>query len=193
MGARKGWWKVMVGSMLLAVVGAGMAWPVRAGAARAPARVVVRGTLAQVDAKAKRLVVMTAKGERVPVTGTDRTVLLVVGISKPTWEDLHPDARVLVVGVRKDGEVEATRIGVRPPVLSVRGTVAAISDNGLTLNTKKGMVRLVADHRTRFRVPGVKTPSLKDFKVGDEVSVLAVGHFDDTWYATRVRLVRRAR
>ncbi len=183
----------VVGSMLLFGWGTGMAWPHAVRAARTPARVIVRGTIAKVDPAAKALTVKTTKGEMVEVAGTDKTVLLVIGIRKPTWNDLHPDERVLVVGTRTDSKVEAIRIGVRPPVQSVHGTIAEIKGNTVVVQTAKGKVNLLTDDRTRFRVPGVKSPSLKDFKAGDRVSALAIGHFDDTWYATLMRWVRRAR
>ncbi|GBD09670.1 hypothetical protein HRbin22_01928 [Candidatus Thermoflexus japonica] len=191
-----GWKKfigAVLGGLLLLSWGTGMAWPQAARQTRAPARVIVRGTIAKVDAAAKMLTVKTAKGEMVEVSGTDKTVLLVIGIRKPTWADLHPDERVLIVGTRMDGKVEALRIGVRPPVRTFHGTIAEIQENRLVLETAKGKVNLLTDDRTRFRVPRVKSPTLKDFKVGDRVNVLGVGHFDDTWYVTLMSLVRRAR
>lgn len=196
MSGLKGWKKLigaMLGSLLLLVGGVGMAWPSAALAARAPARVIVRGTIASVDAKARTLTVKTVKGEMVEVVGTDRTVLLVVGIRQPTWDDLHPDERVLVVGTRTDNRVEALRIGVRPAIRTFHGTIAEIQGNRLVVQTSRGKINLLTDNRTRFRIPGVKSPSLKAFQVGDRVNALAVGHFDDTWYVTLMSLVHRAR
>ncbi len=193
MGRWKTWFGMMVASLLLMMGGVGMAWPQAVRAARAPARVIVRGTIATVNADARTLTVKTAKGETVEVVGTDKTILLVVGIRKPTWKDLHPDERVLVVGTRTDGKVEAIRIGVRPPVQTFHGTIAEIKENRLVLETNKGKATLLTDDRTRFRVPGVKSPTLKDFKVGDRVNALGVGHFDDIWYVTLMSLVRRGR
>lgn len=189
----KTWFSVVIASLLLMIGGAGMTWPQAVRAARAPARVIVRGTIAQVNAGARTLTVKTAKGETIEVVGTDKTILLVVGIRQPTWNDLHPDARVLVVGIRTDGKVEALRIGVRPPVQTFHGAIAEIKENRLVLETAKGKVTLLTDDRTRFRVPGVKSPTLKDFKAGDRVNALGVGHFDDMWYITLMSLVRRGR
>lgn len=196
MGALQRWKKVIgaaLGGLLLLSWGTGMAWPQGAPQTRTPARVIVRGTIAKVDPGAKTLTVKTAKGEMVEVSGTDKTALLVVGIRKPTWADLHPDERVLVVGTRADGKVVALRIGVRPPVRTFHGTVVEIKGNRLVLETARGKVNLLTDDRTRFRVPGVKSPTLNDFKVGDRVNALGVGHFDDTWYVTLMSRVRRAR
>ncbi|MFN3929546.1 MAG: DUF5666 domain-containing protein [Thermoflexus sp.] len=193
MGRWKMWFGTLLAGLLLLVGGTGMVWPQMVRAARAPTRVIVRGTIAKVDPAAKTLVVKTAKGETVEVAGTDKTVLLVIGIRKPTWNDLHPDERVLVVGTRADGKIEALRIGVRPPVRTFHGTITEIKENRLVVQTAKGKVNLLTDDRTRFRVPGVKSPSLKDFKVNDRVNVLGVGHFDDTWYVTLMSLVRRAK
>lgn len=196
MGALQRWKKVIgaaLGGLLLLSWGTGMAWPRGAPQTRTPARVIVRGTIAKVDPAAKTLTVKTAKGEMVEVSGTDKTVLLVVGIRKPTWADLHPDERVLVVGTRVDGKVMALRVGVRPPVQTFHGTIVEIQGNRLVLETVKGKVNLLTDDRTRFRVPGVKNPTLSDFKVGDRVNALGVGHFDDTWYVTLMSRVRRAR
>jgi len=189
----KKWIGWVLGSLLLFSGGVGMTWPPAALAARAPARVIVRGTIVKVDAKARTLTVKTAKGETVEVAGTDRTVLLVIGVRQPTWDDLHPDERVLVVGTRTDGRVEALRIGVRPAIQTFRGTIAEIQGSRLVVQTAKGKVNLLTDGRTRLIVPGVKSPSLKDLRVGDRIAALAAGHFDDTWYASLVRLVRRAR
>jgi hypothetical protein len=192
-----GRWKIWVGALLTAgflLSGwAGTAGLRVAYAARAPARVILRGTIAKVDPAAKTLTVKTAKGETVEVVGTDKTVLLIVGIRKPTWNDLHPDERVLVVGTRADGKVEALRIGVRPPVRSVRGVIAEIRGNQLVVDTGKGKVTLVTDERTRFRIRGLKSPSVKDLRVGDRVSAVAVGHWDDLWYANQVARIRPAR
>ncbi|MCS6963728.1 DUF5666 domain-containing protein [Thermoflexus sp.] len=192
----QGWKKfigAVLGSLLLLSWGTGMAWPQAVRQARAPARVIVRGTIAKVDPAAKRLEVKTAKGETVEVVGTDKTILLVIGIRKPTWSDLHPGERVLVVGTRADGKVEALRIGVRPPVQTFHGTITEIQENRLVLETAKGKANLLTDDRTRFHVPGVKNPTLKDFKAGDRANALGVGRFDDTWYVTLMSLVRRGR
>lgn len=188
------WIRIVMGMLgLLALAGLEFPGAPAAEAARAPARVVVRGTIDQVNAAAKTLTVKTAKGQTIPVKGTDRTVLLVVGIRQPTWNDLHVGDRVLVVGIRTDQGVEALRIGVRPPARSFRGSIASIEGNRLVIQTRTGKITLVTDERTRFQIPGVKQPTLKDLKVGDRVSVLAVGHWDDQWYATRITRTRAAR
>lgn len=67
----------------------------------------------------------------------------------------------------------AKLIAVRPKV-RFRGEVLAKNGATLTVATDRGNVDVLTDANTRYRVPGVETPTLDDVHVGDTVAVIAV-------------------
>ncbi len=110
----------------------------------------------------------------VTVATDDRTRFEVPGVENPTLADVHVGDLVFVVAFGQgDGSILARLIAVRPQV-KFRGEVLAKNGATLTIATERGNVDVLTDEHTRYRVPGVESPTLDDVHVGDRVAVIAV-------------------
>jgi hypothetical protein len=61
--------------------------------------------------------------------------------------------------------------------------VTSIEGTTLTVETRRGEQTVLADENTRFRIPGVENPSLKDIKVSDRVIALGRRNEDGDFIA----------
>jgi hypothetical protein len=71
----------------------------------------------------------------------------------------------------------------------LRGEVIAIAAESLTLQTRRGEVRLLTDGETVFDLPGIENAALDDLTVGDFVVVRVVRGEDATALARHVILI----
>ena len=69
---------------------------------------------------------------------------------------------------------DAAATNARPDLLRFHGTVIAIRDTVFALRAPDGALRFQTNERTRFRIPGVESPTIEDLRVGDLADVAAV-------------------
>jgi hypothetical protein len=96
----------------------------------------------------------------------------VPGVEQATLANLQAGDTVLVLGRGNGaGGFLARWVAVLPPVpiSAIKGEVAAIEGQALTLTNRAGDRVLLTDENTQFRVPDVEEPTLADVQVGDRV------------------------
>jgi hypothetical protein len=127
----------------------------------------VRGRVTAVDAP--QIEVLARQGPIV-ITADGNTRYHVPGVENPSLSDISVDDTILAGGARLDGENLAAVIAVIPPGTQRArrlGTVTAVAEDSLTMETRRGeVITVVADENTRFRIPGAEHPTLDDIEVG---------------------------
>jgi RNase P/RNase MRP subunit p29 len=149
-------------------------------------RHVVHGKVTAVDGQA--LTVNTPRGKQRVLTD-ENTRLRMPGVENPvrsaersrrSLADVVPGVWIIAVGRRnEDGSLQARgilAISERLQRHALRGQVAAIEGNVLTIETQRGQVQVVTDEHTRYRALfGAEQPSLTDGSTGP-TGVIAVGN-----------------
>jgi hypothetical protein len=129
--------------------------------------------------------VRTARGREVTVLTDEATEFRVPGVESPSIADLQVGDKVAGEGVvEEDGAgsgepiAKATLVVVLPDeVARLAGEVSAIEGTTLVLETRGGVVNVLTDAETIFRIPGVEEPTLADIEVGNPV--IAAGTWED--------------
>ncbi len=179
--------KYVVRTMILLVVASVLAFG-SVGSALAqtpPGELEVKGTISAIDKTIAPPTVTIAPKEGSPVTVkvAVSTNITKAGLGKATIDDLAKDDRA-VASYNKDTLV-ASRISVSQPIAKHHSFVGTIvsenisSDNAtpssFVMTTKTSAnVTIAVNGQTKYKIPGVKSATLANFKVGDKLAVLAV-------------------
>jgi hypothetical protein len=164
---------VLVGMLLTAT---GTAW------AEEPAeRGAVRGQVVAVEGET--LLVDTPSGaERAVIVGQD-TRLFMPGVREPSIGDIDVGDFLDAWGsVNEEGDLLARVAIVVPAEMAqrrnlVQGRVTAVEGLTITVEMGQGERFVVADEATRFLIPRVEDPGVRDVAVGDPI--LALARLDD--------------
>lgn len=147
---------------------------------------VIRGRVTAV--RPPRIEVLAQQGPILITTDQD-TDLRVPGVESPSLDDISVGDRIVAGGERQDGEYRAAVIAViapRLPRTARLGRVIDVSENGLTLKTRRGdVITVQIDRDTCIRIPGVENPTLDDVEAGYQAIV--TGQMD---YEARALLAR---
>jgi hypothetical protein len=164
---------VLVG-MLLTVTGT--VW------AEEPAeRGALRGQVVAVEGDT--LLVDTPSGEERAVIVSEDTRLRIPGIREPSIEDIDVGDYVGAWGnVNETGDLLARVVIAMPAEMAqrrnvVQGRVTAVEGLTISVETGQGERIVVTDESTRFLIPGVEDPGIRDVAAGDPI--LALGRPDD--------------
>ena len=115
------------------------------------------------------------KGNAVVLKVDTSTVITKNGLGTITINDLVINDKV-TANYNKDTNV-ASKIAVIQPLgkrHSFEGTITSKVDTTLVVTTKKGDEKFNVSSETQYKVPGVKTATPDNFKVGNKVSVSTV-------------------
>lgn len=180
--------------IILSILTLSLGWATTAWAAGPDAAGrLLRGQVTAIGDNA--LTVQTPQTEVTLLTDAE-TVFEVPGVQNATLADIHLDDLVVVHAVRsQQGEPLARRVAVIPDGRledkTLRGLVAAPSGATFQLRTGRGLVEVVTDENTLFRIPNVENPTAADLRARMPVAV--VGQFDapdrQTFYAKAVAVV----
>ena len=124
------------------------------------------------------------------------TVITKTGIGQASLSDLAVNDRIKAVYTVDGANKVAVNLTVSEPLAknyAFVGTLANItvnSPNIIKIDTKKQLgVPVVVNTETKLHVPGLKTATLANFKVGDRVAVLAAEITPGTYTALHVNLI----
>jgi hypothetical protein len=168
----------------------------RAVAMVTPAQVwrhTIRGVIEDIEGNTIGL--LTGQGE-VRVETDRETTFRIPGVEDPGLDDLEEKDLILVVGAweveGEDFTARAVRLMPRWPshLRFLRGEVTGIDGRTIVLNALQGEMEVLTDGDTRFRIPGVEEPGLRDLRIGDRVGIL-VARDEDGGLLAKVVLVRR--
>ena len=149
----------------------------------------VRGKVRAVEGQT--LVIVTREGEKEVVT-TSETYFHVPNVEEPGLDDIEVGRIITALGQEDGGTftaqiVAVSRVrGLQKMIVRrniVFGQVTSIEGTTLTVETRRGEQTVLADENTRFRIPGVENPSLKDIKVSDKVIALGRRNEDGDFVA----------
>jgi len=138
----------------------------------------VRGRVTAVEGQT--LVITTREGEKEVVT-TSETYFHIPNVEEPGLDDIEVGRITTALGQEDGGTFTAQIVAVTPArrlrKMIVRrnmvgGEVAAIEGTTLTVETRQGEKAILTDENTRFRIPGVESPSTENIKVGDRIIAL---------------------
>jgi hypothetical protein len=136
--------------------------------------------------------------EEISLLTDENTQFFVSGVEAASVEHLSEGEMIGVQVVeREDGSLYASAVGqrdARPRARrgAVRGQINAIEGNAITLTIRRGVVSVLTDEQTRFRLPGVKDARLGDLEVGQRIG--AAGHWnEDGSLQARIIGTRRGR
>lgn len=138
----------------------------------------VRGTISAIDntATSPTVSITPETGTAVTVKVTADTLITKEGLGKVTLDQITIGDRAAAT-YNKDTMV-ASKIEVSLPLAkhhSFVGVITSIAATNIVMTDKqKGDVTLSVNAQTKFNVPGLKTITLANFKVGDRVAVLAI-------------------
>lgn len=128
----------------------------------------------QVTAIAGNAITVQRPDGALTVLTDEHTRFRVPGVENPTLADVHVGDLVGILAFgQEDGTILARAVAVLKGI-RLQGDVTAKSGAVLTLDTAKGPLDVLTDAGTRYRVPGVESPTLEDIEVGDSVAVVAV-------------------
>jgi hypothetical protein len=133
-------------------------------------RFTVRGKVIRTDGPT--LVVENPHGQERILT-TDETEYRIPGVEDPGLDDIKEGDFIVAAGTQQgeEGIFMAKFIAVIPHRLDelerARGRVAAIEGSVLTLENEQGLITVLTNENTRYRIPGVEDPGLDDIQVGD--------------------------
>ena len=149
----------------------------------------VRGKVTAVEGQ--MLIIVTREGDKEVVT-TSETYLHIPNVEEPSLDDIRVGHIITALGQEDGGTftaqiVAVSRVrGLRKMIVRrniVFGQVTSIEGTILTVETRRGEQTVLADENTRFRIPGVENPSLKDIKVSDRVIALGRRNEDGDFIA----------
>jgi len=149
----------------------------------------IEGDVVTVDAIS--LTLKRRRGGEVTLEITDDTVLIIPGVTAPTYENVnigdHVHARVVV----EDGEQTARRIKVIPPdAAGLVGEVIEVEAGSLIIQTRLEQEIVVeVQDTTRLVVPGVENPILSDIWNEDRVRIGGVWQTEDRFLAWEIGVV----
>ena len=138
----------------------------------------VRGRVTAVEGQT--LVITTREGEKEVVT-TSETYFHIPNVEELGLDVIEVGCIIAALG-RKDDDGTFTaqivtvararlrKIRVRRNM--VGGEVTAIEGTTLTVETRQGEKTILTDENTRFRIPGVESPSIENIQVGDRIIAL---------------------
>jgi hypothetical protein len=164
---------VLMGMLLTAT---GTAWaeePAQRGALRGQVVAVERDTL----------LVNTPSGEERTVIVDEDTRLRIPGVADPSLADVDVGDHVAAWGaLSEDGDLLARVMIVVPAEMAqrrnvVQGRVTDVEGLTITVETDQGERIVITDESTRFVIPGVEDPGIRDVAVGDPI--LALGRPDE--------------
>jgi hypothetical protein len=144
-------------------------------------RGALRGQVVAVDRDT--LLVNTPSGEERTVIVSEETRLRIPGVADPSLADVDVGDYVAAWGVvSEDGDLLARVVIVVPAEMAqrrnvVQGRVTAIEGLTISVETDQGERIVITDESTRFLIPGVEDPGIRDVAVGDPI--LALGRPDD--------------
>jgi hypothetical protein len=122
-------------------------------------------------------------GRPVTVATDEETSFHVPGVDDATLGDVAVGDRVTVAVEMEDGAPKALVVVVTPEdAARLGGEIAAIGASTLTLETHHGVVQVLTDGSTLFRVPGVEDASISDLQVGEPV-VCGGSWIDETTFS----------
>lgn len=149
----------------------------------------VRGRVTAVEGQT--LVITTREGEKEVVT-TSETYFHIPNVEEPGLDVIEVGCIIAALG-RKDDDGTFTaqivtvararlrKIRVRRNM--IHGEVTAIEGTTLTVETRQGEKAILTDENTRFRIPGVESPSIENIKVGDRIIALGRRNEDGDFVA----------
>ncbi len=164
---------VLLAGLLLAATGT--AW-----AEEPAARIALRGQVAAIEGAT--LLVNTPAGEEQRVVTNEGTRFWIPGTRDPSLADVDVGDYVGVWGeMNEEGDLGASVVIVVPAELAqrrfvVQGQVTAVNGLTIAVDTGQGERLVVTDESTRFLIPGVEDPGIRDVSVGDPL--LALGRPD---------------
>jgi RNase P/RNase MRP subunit p29 len=139
----------------------------------------VRGKVTAVEGQT--LVITTREGEKEVVT-TSETHFHVPNVEEPGLDVIEVGCIIAALGQKDDdgtftAQIVAVARARRLRKMIVRrnmvgGEVTAIEGTTLTAETRQGEKTILTDESTRFRIPGVESPSIENIKVGDRIIAL---------------------
>jgi len=138
----------------------------------------VRGKVTAVEGQT--LVITTREGEKEVVT-TSETYFHIPNVEEPGLDDIEVGRIIRALGQEDGGTFTAQIVAVararRLRKMIVRRNmvgdeVTAIEGTTLTVETRQGEKTILTDENTRFRIPGVESPSIENIKVGDRIIAL---------------------
>ncbi len=152
-----------------------------------PPRLRLDGDIVQIDGTD---ITIQNPGRQVLIHVDAQTRLRVPGVDEPTLSDLKAGDHIHGFAVEHaDGSLWG-RLLMVVDEYKLRGVVASIKGNAITVEQIGETLTVVSDEHTRFRVPGVESPTLADVQVGDLVGLLAFGRPDGTILAKAVNVLR---
>ena len=126
------------------------------------------------------LLVQTRDGE-VRVQTDANTIFKIPGARDPSIDDINEDDLIGARGEWTGDKVLHAKFVVvlphRARPQSIRGVVTAREGAMLTVQTPDRTVTVLTNDETKFRIPGVESPTVDDIQVGDRI--LAAGSFND--------------
>jgi hypothetical protein len=134
------------------------------------------------------LILASGKQQITVLTG-ETTRVLIPGMEAPELDDLHVGDPVAVAGIEDQADrLRGLIIRVLPSedLLLVRGNVQSINDDSFRLDTPRGEMTIIVDDKTRFRLPGINDPGIRDLTQGDRVFVAGMKNEDESLQALRV-------
>ena len=137
--------------------------------------VTLTGLVKSVDTTAKSFVLTTKNSGDVAITVDAKTKFAIQGVRNATLNDLKVGSRAVVVAMETSGGNLALTVRVMPVTLV--GQIKSIDASGksFVLTTKAlGDVTINVDANTKYQVPGNKSATLNDLKVGNRVVVMAM-------------------
>lgn len=149
----------------------------------------VRGRVTAVEGQT--LVITTREGKKEVVT-TSETYFHIPNVEEPGLDVIEVGCIIAALG-RKDDDGTFTaqivtvararlrKIRVRRNM--IHGEVTAIEGTTLTVETRQGEKAILTDENTRFRIPGVESPSIENIKVGDRIIALGRRNEDGDFVA----------
>jgi len=157
----------------------------------------VRGKVTAVEGQT--LVIVTREGEKEVVT-TSETYFHTPSAEEPSLDDIEVGCIISALGQKDDdgtftAQIVAVARARRLRRVIVRrnmvgGEVTAIGDTTLTVEIRRGEKTILTDEHTRFRIPGVENPSLKDINLGDRIIALGRRNEDGDFMARVVGVPR---
>jgi len=128
-----------------------------------PRRAVARGEVTAVGDDDLTLETPGRGALTVRITGQTRFRL--PGTDDPGLDDIAEGDRIVVAGHRdRDGNLVAREVGKLPE--KIEGTVTAIRETSLQIDTAGGPVTVHTDENTHFHIPGDDDPDLDDIAAG---------------------------
>ena len=139
----------------------------------------VRGRVTAVEGQT--LIITTREGEKEVITISE-TYFHVPNVEEAGPDDIEVGCIITALGQKNDdgtftAQIVAVARARRLRKIIVRrnmvgGEVTAIEGTTLTVETRQGAKAILTDENTRFRIPGMESPSIEDINVGDRVIAL---------------------